>query len=291
MRKKRIQRIAIVLLFATVFAGWIAWGNKALMVSSFTISDSKIPASFSGFRIAQISDLHNTEFGEDNRKLIEMLADIHPDMIAITGDLIDYYDTDVDISLTFVEKAMDIAPCYYIPGNHEARVDGYRQFCEQLETLGVAVLENERVTLEREGESVVLMGVKDPAFLRKVLFPEADNKSERENDIILDYYLDNLCREDGEYTILLSHRPDQIGVYIEHGIDLVLSGHKHGAQFRLPYLGGLFTPSDGFFPDYDAGLYECDHTTMIVSRGLGNSSFPFRINNRPEIVVIELQSE
>lgn len=289
--RKRILRVTLLLLVIAAITGWIAWGNKALVVSNYTVSNPELPASFSGFRIAQISDLHNDEFGRDNEKLIGLLENTKPDIIAITGDLIDYYDTHEDISLSFIEKIVNIAPCYYVPGNHEARINSYKKFKEKLEKFGVHVLENKMLQLERNGETVMLVGVKDPAFLTKIFFPDKIGKSSQEDDIIMDLFLRELCKEDVGYRILLSHRPDQIGIYAKYDLELVLSGHKHGAQFRLPFIGGLFTPSDGFFPKYDAGCYEENNTTMIVSRGLGNSIFPFRINNPPEIVVVQLESE
>ena len=291
LNRKQILSIVLIVLIVSVVVGWIAWGNKALVVSTYTVSDSEIPAAFSGFQIAHISDLHNDEFGENNEKLVALLEDLKPDMIAITGDLIDYYDTDMDISLEFVAHIVQIAPCYYVPGNHEARIDGYDQFKVELEQIGVHVLENGSAVLERDGETITLLGVKDPAFLSKIFFPDLRKNSTEEDNIIMNLMLRELCKNNEGYEILLSHRPDQMEVYANYNLDLVLSGHKHGAQFRLPYLGGLFTPSDGFFPKYDAGLYEQDHTTMIVSRGLGNSTFPFRINNRPEVLIIELRSK
>ena len=290
-KRKKVLYLTLLFLMIAVLTGWIAWGNKALVVSNYRVSNPELPATFSGFRIAQISDLHNDEFGKNNEKLIELLKNTKPDIITITGDLIDYYDTHEDISLSFIEKIVHIAPCYYVPGNHEARINSYMQFKGELEKLGVHVLENEIIPLERNGETVTLLGVKDPAFLTKIFFPDKTNKSSREDDIIMDLFLRELCTEDPGYRILLSHRPDQIEIYAKYDLDLVLSGHKHGSQFRLPFIGGLFTPSDGFFPKYDAGCYEQNNTTMIVSRGLGNSIFPFRINNRPEIVVVQLESE
>ena len=289
--RKKILRILIIVLLTIVLVGWIAWGNKALVVTKYTVLNPDLPAPFSGFRIAQISDLHNDEFGENNEKLVAMLKGLKPDIIAITGDLIDYYDTNMDVSLSFVAEIIQIAPCYYVPGNHEAKIDSYDQFRLGLKQLGVYMLENKSAILERDGETITLLGAKDPAFLSKIFFPDKRKKTEREDDIIMDLILRQLCRNEAGYQLLLSHRPDQIDVYAKYDIDLVLTGHKHGAQFRLPYLGGLFTPSDGFFPAYDAGVYNQDDTTMIVSRGLGNSTFPFRINNRPEVVLIELQTK
>ena len=107
----------------------------------------------------------------------------------------------------------------------------------------------------------------------------------------MDTKLEELHTEDDVFTILLSHRPELFDIYADHGMDLILSGHAHGGQFRLPFIGGLVAPNQGLFPEYDAGIYTEGNTNMLVSRGVGNSILPFRINNRPEVILIELQAE
>lgn len=259
---------------------WIIWGNTALEMNTYTVQNEKLPNAFSGYRIAHISDLHNAQMGENNEKLLQMLRNAQPDMIAITGDLIDSYHTDIDVSLEFAAKAVEIAPCYYVPGNHEGRIAQYDHLKEGLKALGVVVLENQCVTVEKGSDMIHLLGVIDPSFQTDYLL--GDEKT------AMEAHLQNFEYEG--FAILLSHRPEMMDIYARKGVDLVLSGHAHGGQFRLPFVGGLVAPDQGFFPEYDGGLYRQDDTTMIVSRGIGNSIFPFRFNNRPEVILIELIS-
>ena len=201
--KKDVKRSKYLLLLLVVigiaFIVRTLWGNTALMVNEITISDSHIPPAFSGFRIAQVSDLHNAEFGEGNEKLLQVLSGCDPDA-TLKGDLF--------------------------------------------------------------GEVPAMINTK----------------------------LSGLVSEETGYTVLLSHRPELFETYVSCGIDLVLSGHVHGGQFRLPFVGGLIAPNQGLFPKYDAGLYTEGNTNMVVSRGIGNSIIPIRFNNRPEIIVVTLIS-
>ena len=262
---------------------WTVWGNKALMVSTIFISSSHIPAAFSGFRIAQVSDLHNTDFGKNNTELLKLLSESRPDIIVITGDLIDANHTDIGIALGFVQESVRIAPTYYVTGNHEAASPQYDTLKAGLEEAGVIVLEDEAVSLERNGETITLFGLGDPDFTVKGdIFGETA--------AMVSTKLKNLDDGEGGYTILLSHRPELFETYVDCGIDLVFAGHAHGGQFRLPFIGGLVAPNQGMFPQYDAGLYTDGSTSMVVSRGIGNSIIPFRFNNRPEIVLVELSA-
>lgn len=201
-------------------------------------------------------------------------------MIAITGDLIDSRNTDIAIALAFAEQAVEIAPCYYVPGNHESRIGEYEQLKEGLIRLGVTVLEDTKILLDRGEESVSLAGVSDPSF--QTGYPDG------EDETVMEVKLQQLG-DNASFTILLSHRPELMNVYAKYGVDLVLSGHAHGGQFRLPFIGGLVAPNQGFFPAYDAGVYRENGTQMVVSRGIGKSIIPLRFNNRPEIVLIQLK--
>ena len=282
-KKKKFIFLAVAAAVLVALVIWIAWGNTALELNTYTISSSKLPQSFDGYRIAHVSDLHNTEMGKDNEKLLAMLRDADPDMIAITGDLIDSRNTDIEVALKFVREAVKIAPCYYVTGNHEARVNEYGELKAGMETAGVTVLEDVRTEISIEGATITLIGVNDPSYQTDYLFGDSET--------VLNTKLEELHTEDGEFTVLLSHRPELFDAYTDHGIDLVLSGHAHGGQFRLPFIGGLVAPNQGFFPEYDAGIYTEGNTNMLVSRGIGNSILPFRINNRPEVILIELQAE
>ena len=282
-KKKKFIFPAVVAIVLVALVIGIAWGNTALELNTYTISSSKLPQSFDGYRIAHVSDLHNTEMGKNNEKLLAMLRDAAPDMIAITGDLIDSRNTDIEVALKFVREAVKIAPCYYVTGNHEARVNEYGELKAGMETAGVTVLEDVRTEISMEGATITLIGVNDPSYQTDYLFGDSET--------VLNTKLEKLHTENGEFTVLLSHRPELFDTYADHGLDLVLSGHAHGGQFRLPFFGGLVAPNQGFFPEYDAGIYTEGNTNMLVSRGIGNSILPFRINNRPEVILIELQAE
>lgn len=278
-KKKTICILSGILLILIV---WTAWGNAALELNTYTISSRGLPDAFDGYRIAQVSDLHNAEFGDGNQRLLDMLREAEPDMIAITGDLIDSRKTNIAVALAFAEEAVRIAPCYYVSGNHETRVPEYRELKAGLEAAGVTVLDDARVEIEISGKSITIIGVNDPSFLADYLTSDA---------AVMDRKLSELSSEDASFTILLSHRPELFDTYAAHEMDLVLTGHAHGGQFRLPLIGGLIAPNQGLFPKYDDGLYSEGNTNMIVSRGLGNSIIPFRFNNRPEVVLIELKSQ
>jgi len=282
-KKKLIIVFAVVAALLIAMVAWIAWGNTALELNTYTITSDKLPEAFDGYRIAHVSDLHNTEMGRDNEKLLSMLRSAEPDIIAITGDMIDSRNTNVEIALEFAEEAVKIAPCYYVTGNHEARVSEYDELKEGLRSLGVVVLEDECIELEQDGEYIALLGVDDPSFDTGYLFGDAET--------VMEAKLQELIDDESVFTILLSHRPELFDTYVNCGIDVALSGHAHGGQFRLPFVGGLVAPNQGFFPEYDAGLYSEENTNMLVSRGVGNSILPFRINNRPEVILIELQVE
>ena len=282
MKKLNKKIVLIVSILVILCLGiWTLWGNTALEVNEYEIVSVRIPEAFSGFRIAQVSDLHNAEFGEGNEKLIELLSQTDPDMIVITGDLIDSRHTDIEIALEFARQAIKLAPVYYVSGNHEARVREYEDLKMGLAEAGVIVLEDQKVQITREGESISILGIDDPSFQEDYLFGDAAS--------VTSSALSELQNESDGYTILLAHRPEPFETYVDSGVDLVFSGHAHGGQIRLPFIGGLVAPNQGLFPKYDAGLFSEGSTTMIVSRGVGNSIIPIRINNRPEIVTVTLQ--
>ena len=283
VKKKKFTFLAVVVIVLVALVIWIAWGNTALELNTYTISSSKLPQSFDGYRIAHVSDLHNEEMGKDNEKLLAMLRNADPDMIAITGDLIDSRSTNVEIALNFIREAVKIAPCYYVTGNHEARVNEYDELKSGMESAGVIVLEDAQTEISLDGDTITLIGVNDPSYQTDYLFGDSET--------VMNTKLEELHTENGEFTVLLSHRPELFDTYADHGLDLVLSGHVHGGQFRLPFIGGLVAPNQGLFPEYDAGIYTEGNTNMLVSRGIGNSILPFRINNRPEVILIELQAE
>lgn len=274
-RRRMLRVFGVILILIAALIAWAAIDSRNIDVTRFTVSGA--PEAFSGFKIVQISDLHNAEFGTDNQKLIDILKSEAPDAIVITGDLIDARRTNTEIAESFARRCMEIADCYYVPGNHEARLgDTYDAFESALIADGVNVLRNGSVRIRKEMDAIRIVGVDDPAFAKA-------------SDAItnLDAALEALSSDD--FTILLAHRPELIDEYSKWGIDLVLSGHAHGGQIRLPGIGGLYAPGQGFFPRYTSGNYTVGDTEMIVSRGIGNSAFPLRVNDRPEVVIVTLK--
>ncbi len=279
--------VVVLLCFCLTFISmtvWTVWGNTALEVTEISLSSDRLPEAFSGYRIAHLSDLHNAEFGKENRRLLAKLAECKPDSIMITGDLIDSNHPDRAVALHFVREVVKIAPTYYVSGNHEARLGDFEELRKSLADAGVTVLEDEAVTLEKDGKKVRLLGLSDPNLA------SADGILHK-TPAAVRAKLEELTGDGEGYTILLSHRPELFETYAACGVDLVLAGHAHGGQIRLPLIGGLYAPGQGFFPKYDSGLYSEGTTSMVVSRGLGNSVIPLRFNNRPEIVLIELTGE
>ena len=281
--KYKILTVAIISVIAILITAWIIHGNITVDLSEYTVSASDLPEGFDGFRIVQVSDLHNSEYGERNEKLLDMIAKARPDMIAITGDLIDSSRPDVALALHFAEEAMKIAPCYYVPGNHESRLpDEYEILKQGLIKLGVTVLENSSVKLKIGEEYITVAGVIDPAFVTDYYTGDSEGVMK-----------DSLCTlpKDDSYTLLLSHRPELFSLYVDAKVDLALTGHAHGGQIRLPIIGGVAAPGQGLFPKYDHGYFSASHTSMIVSRGLDKAVIFPRINNRPELVLIKLKRE
>ena len=291
VKKKRIIVLAVVAAVFLALVIWTAWGNTALELNTYTVSSNRLPEAFDGYRIAHISDLHNAEMGENNEKLLDMLREVEPDIIAITGDLIDSRHTDIEIALQFVSEAMEIAPCYYVPGNHEANLSKteYERLESGLTDAGVFILHDSEFILEKEGTAISIIGIDEPncysASTSIILGEEYESKVGSTMDPERIREISTI----DSFTVLLSHRPEYFEQYAEADVDLVLSGHAHGGQFRLPFVGGLVAPNQGLFPKYDAGLYTEENTNMIVSRGIGNSILPFRFNNRPEVILIELK--
>lgn len=284
LSKKALISVCTLIAVLLVLIIWTIWGNTALMVSTVTVSSNRIPAAFNGFLIAQVSDLHNAVFGENNAELLQILSECKPNIIVVTGDLVDAEHTDIDVALDFAKEAAQIAGTYYVTGNHEGSLSQYDELKTGLESIGVVVLEDASMQLEYNGEKVTLIGLSDPSFTLK-------GNMLGEVPAMVDTKLRGLIGDKDDYTILLSHRPELFETYVNCGVDLVLSGHAHGGQFRLPFIGGLVAPNQGLFPKYDAGLYTKGDTNMIVCRGLGNSIIPIRFNNRPEIVLLELIAE
>lgn len=282
---KKLLIILIIILVALILYGiWLYHENNIINITEYDISDKDLPKSFDGFRIAQISDFHNTTLGNDNDILIEDIKKENPDIIVITGDYIDSYHTKRDISERLAKRLVQIAPVYYVTGNHESRMpDELQKLQNCFEDIDVTILRDDECIIQRGTDKIRICGIDDPDFTGAEREPE-DYGNEALEKI-------SLLKTDDTYTILLSHRPEIFDIYCKSGVNLVFSGHAHGGQFRLPVVGALFAPSQGLFPKYTEGVHRNGNTSMVVSRGLGQSSIPFRINNSPELVIADLHCD
>lgn len=282
MKKKTRRWIAAIAAAAVLsLLGWaLVWGNTALVTADVLVCSNGIPEAFDAYKIVQISDLHDAQIGENNEKLIAMTAETEPDCIVLTGDFVDSSRFHPERSLSVAEALVKLAPVYYVSGNHEAILpdEDYQALTDGLRALGVCVLEDESAELTRDGQSIRLIGLTDIGFHPGTLEEKKD---------ALRTALSALLPED-EFSVTLAHRPELMDVYTECGAPLVLSGHAHGGQIRLPGIGGLIAPGQGLFPKYTEGKYEENGTTLVVSRGIGNSVLPLRVNDRPQIVVVQL---
>lgn len=278
MNKKRTFLITIILIILGCL--FVYFENNNIVITKYTYKNEQIPSQFENLKILQISDLHNAQFGKNQNTIIRKIKKCQPDMIFITGDIIDANRYDLQKAITLVKQVVDIALTYYVSGNHEAWSNHYNEVKAALLEEKVVVLDNDSIDIKRGKDSITLIGLKDPAFLYSDYFFGTDY-SAWEN------YLKSQVKYN-KFEILLSHRPELMDIYKKHNVDLVFSGHVHGGQFRLPFMGGVVGPDQGFFPKYDAGEFVEQNTTMILSRGLGNSIIPLRIFNRPELVLVEL---
>ncbi len=274
--KKRAIIISVILILLIALIAWIWWGNTTLEVSNYTVASERLPKEFDGFTIAHLSDLHNEEI----KGVIPELTKVNPDIIVITGDIVD--GEGMDVTLLFAKEVTKIAPCYYVTGNHESWIplETYTALETGLKEAGITVLHDEKVLIEKDGATVSLIGIDDPSFAEYCNREGAVYTADSIKELV----------DKNNFTILLSHRPELFDRYVEADVDLALSGHAHGGQVRIPFIGGLLAPNQGLFPKYDAGLFIKNNTHMIVSRGIGNGTVVPRVNNRPEIILIELQS-
>lgn len=268
----------IVFLITAALIWLFIWGsNNWIQTTEYTISSEKLPEAFDGKKIVQVSDLHNAMFGNNQKSLIEKVEKAEPDAIFITGDLIDSERYDLDTALILVDALVEMSDVYFVTGNHEVAVNKLENIKAALVERGVIYLENEAVEWEVDGEVLQIAGIHDP------LMDMYYRDEEYTRDAIATASLTD------DFTLLLAHRPEQIAVYADNEIDVVFSGHAHGGQVRIPGLGGLFAPGQGWFPRMTEGIFENRETQLVLSRGLGNSGFPLRILNLPEIVSVTLE--
>lgn len=269
-----LTALIILALIAAAAAFLIKDSRDDLEISRYEVKSQKLPESFDGFKIVQLSDLHGAEFGEDGMELVEKVKELEPDIIALTGDFV----TD-EGDLAAVEKLAarltELCPVYFVSGNHEFGSGLAVKVRNILERAGVKYLSNEYLTISRGEDGILLGGVEDPLAYADMLSP--DELAQKMNDAAPD-----------AFKILLGHRNYWMTEYPELPVDLIFCGHAHGGLIRIPGVGGLIGTDRRLFPDFDAGQFNNGRYTLIVSSGLGNSVSIPRVFNRPEIVCVEL---
>lgn len=269
---KKLIFIILMILFITLI-----YSNIGFQTTYYRLDFKEFESAANTFKIAHISDLHNRN---NNKELCKKLKKENPDIIAITGDLIDSNRTDIPRALDFIDRIENTCPIYYIPGNHEGRCSKYPKLRESLTERDVIVLEDRCEIINSSIGRINICGFIDPEFYR----------FSNSNKTTTPFRLDKI-KTSQRFKLLLAHRPDLFSFYEKKGFDLILSGHAHGGQIRLPFIGGLFSPNQGFFPKFTKGIYTKNESKMLISRGLGNSIFPIRFGNKPELVIINLSKE
>lgn len=283
MIRRKWKRICII-IFLIVF---LYIENNWIEVTNYIVEMKELPNEYEGFRIVHISDLHNKLLGNGQKNLVNIIENEKPDIIVITGDLIDRRRYNKANAIILIEKLVNIAPVYYVTGNHEWWSGKYGELRKDVESLGVNILSDDKIEIINKKEGINILGIDDPAKYYKE-YSKPDDGYNIINEKI-DMLLENIKEE--QVTILLSHRPELFELYKEKDIDLILCGHAHGGQIRLPFIGGIMSPNQGLFPKYDGGKYNYKEVNMIVNRGLGNSIAPIRIFNKPEVGVIILRKK
>lgn len=280
-KPSRGSLLLIVAAAIAVFAvAMVLLRNTPVVTTHYDVQSDKIESPVT---IAQISDYHGCERYAD--QVLQILKKEKPQVIVITGDYVDEHHADVGPAVELAKEFVEIAPTYYVTGNHEIWVDT-AGLIQKLSDAGVTVLRQNNPDSAGGtggtdiGGSIRLHGIDDPYFYY-------DSGADSTGNIAR--ALDGFPIDSKNFNVLLSHRAEAFDAYRDAGFDLALTGHAHGGQFRLPFFGGLAAPDQGLFPRYDSGVYREAGTTMIVSRGIGDSFIPVRINNPPEVVVVHLK--
>ncbi len=272
-----LTALIIIALIAAACAFLIKDSRDGLEVSCYDVASEKLSASFDGFRIVQLSDLHGAQFGDDGMELVDKVRELRPDIIALTGDFVTD-EGDLEAVERLAPRLSELCPVYFVSGNHEFGSGLAQKVRNILESSGVKYLSNEYLTISRGEDFILLGGVEDPNAYADMLTPE--ELAAKMNEAA-----------PAAFKILLGHRNYWMTEYPELPVDLILSGHAHGGVVRIPGIGGLIGTDRHLFPDFVEGEFNNGNYTMIVSRGLGNSVPIPRIFNRPEIVCVTLKAE
>lgn len=294
--KKKYWFLIMAVLAASVV--WNVYWNGNIVVHTYDYDGKDVPEDFKGYRIVQLTDIHSVRSDRQGELILQKTTEQEPDVICITGDLIDsryYADNGIEgeqRTLALLEALLELAPVFYIYGNHEMILlddPVNNSFKVAVEEMGVQIINNEVIQCQRTkgGDTIYIAGIQDPSTLYKdIRYAYLENNAER-MEAMMERVTVNRSNE--EFVLLLSHRPEYLDLYDQYPVDLVLTGHAHGGQFRVPFIGGVYAPGQGFLPKYTAGLYRTSDTYMYVGTGIGNSVIPVRIFNPPEILTIVLE--
>lgn len=274
--------ITLAVLAVILCVWWIYFETTSPTVTEIEIENEKIPPEFDGYKIVQLSDLQNSKFPNFYEKIASLCSSQKPDIIVFTGDLIDRRKYNLQNAREFLEKICGIAPIYFVTGNHEAWCGKYDEVRSLLDEFDVNALCERSEIITKNGGKINLCGVDDPGFISYT------TKRDYVTDKQFEENIKAVLNED-YYNILLTHRPEYLEEYGKLGADLVLCGHAHGGQFRLPLIGPLFAPHQGTFPRLTDGIHKSGGATEIINRGLGSGKLQFRTFNRPEITAVTLR--
>ena len=287
-----------ILFGATVILGGVIfykYETDSLEITKYEIENEKIPKEFDNFKIVQISDLHNKSFGKGNKRLLEKIDSQNPDIVVITGDLVEGDNKDFDVALNLIDELLKKYKVYHIIGNHEQKSlikkhkQLYKTYFDKLYKKNIVNLDNEKIRIKKDGKYINIYGLIIPLEYYPYFFKNYENKNMKLEQDFINNKLGEINID--EYNILLAHTPFFFEDYEKYGVDLVLAGHVHGGIIRLPKVGGLLSPNREFFPKYDFGKYIKNNTTMLLSKGLGGSKVLIRFACKPEIVSITLKSK
>ncbi|NLO09084.1 MAG: metallophosphoesterase [Clostridiales bacterium] len=266
------MRKLIIVIFSLILIYFLCGFYNGLEITNYSYQYEKLHEKFDGFKIVLISDLHGKVVGKDQHKLIRAIRSCNPDMIAFTGDITDGYHKDLSPIRDLLSGLSGSYPMYAVTGNHEKdNLRNYEELLNCYEEYGVYFLDDDYQTIDKEGEHIGIYGI---AYRDRNLMKN-DIKGPNKN-------IDN-------FNILLCHDPNAFSDISLYGYNLVLSGHTHGGIIRLPFIEGLLNNNRSLFPKFDGGNFSMNGSSMIVSRGIGDSVFA-RYYNRPELVCITLNT-
>ena len=276
------MKLLAALSAAALLTGYVSWDNGRLVTEEFVFPAADLPEGFDGLRIVHLTDLHGRQFGDGNRNLARAVERAAPDLIFLTGDMVDEQSSLADL-LPLIRALTPLAPVYYVTGNHEWGSGQAQAVVDALRDAGVTCLENEYVPCERGGQRILIAGIHDPNGHADQKMPEALAQEIR-------------AAEPGAFWLLLAHRNSLFsGRCCRLGAALTFCGHAHGGIWRLPFTDGLVSTDKTLFPSFTSGFYPCDDgcdppAWVFVSRGLGISPpWAFRLLNPPQVAVVTLK--